>query len=279
MVIQMAPIYLIAMPVMAMLIQKVPGQTIEKHKMTVGQWLIAFLICYGGVYVGNLAGTILTQTIGALKGSAVSNDILNIATSTSLLFNIIVMVLIAPVYEEYLFRKLLIDRMVKYGDGVAVLFSGLFFGLFHGNLNQFAYAFILGLFFGYIYVRTGELKYTIWLHMAVNFIGSVLSILVLRFLDYESLLAASSSGNLADILEYAAGHASSLIVYMAYILLVLGIAIAGIILLIVNAKKIFFLPGKVQLPKGKRFSTTILNVGMALYFIFWIVVIIRQLFE
>jgi hypothetical protein len=162
---------------------------------------------------------------------------------------------------------------------VAVLFSGLFFGLFHGNLNQFAYAFILGLFFGYIYVRTGELKYTIWLHMAVNFIGSVLSILVLRFLDYESLLAASSSGNLADILEYAAGHASSLIVYMAYILLVLGIAIAGIILLIVNAKKIFFLPGKVQLPKGKRFSTTILNVGMALYFIFWIVVIIRQLFE
>ena len=33
------------------------------------------------------------------------------------------------------------------------------------------------------------------------------------------------------------------------------------------------------LPKGKRFSTTVLNVGMALYMIVWIVIIIVQLFQ
>ena len=51
------------------------------------------------------------------------------------------MVICAPILEEYIFRKLIVDRTVKYGQGVAVVLSGLMFGLFHGNLNQFAYAF------------------------------------------------------------------------------------------------------------------------------------------
>ena len=46
-----------------------------------------------------------------------------------------------------------------------MLFSGLMFGLFHGNLNQFVYAFVLGLCFGFIYVKTGNIRYTIGLHM------------------------------------------------------------------------------------------------------------------
>ena len=33
------------------------------------------------------------------------------------------------------------------------------------------------------------------------------------------------------------------------------------------------------IPKGKRLSTTVLNVGMALYMIVWIVIIIVQLFQ
>ena len=70
----------------------------------------------------------------------------------------IIAVLIAPTAEELLFRKLLTERIVKYGELAAVLASGLFFGLFHGNLNQFSYAFLLGLFLGFIYVKTGKLR-------------------------------------------------------------------------------------------------------------------------
>ena len=52
-----------------------------------------------------------------------------------------------------------------------------------------------------------------------------------------------------------------------------------IILFIVNLKKIRFQSGMNTIPKGKRFSTTVLNVGMALYMIVWIVIIIVQLFQ
>ena len=78
----------------------------------------------------------------------------------------------------------LTERIVKYGELAAVLASGLFFGLFHGNLNQFSYAFLLGLFLGFIYVKTGKLGYTIGLHMAINFIGSSLGTWMLRVTGY-----------------------------------------------------------------------------------------------
>lgn len=164
--------------------------------------------------------------------------------------------------------------MLQYGEGVAVLFSGLMFGLFHGNLNQFVYAFVLGLCFGFIYVKTGNIRYTIGLHMLVNFLGSVLGVAILKWLGDDFLSIASDP---AGMMSYMTGNFGKLIVYFIYIFLLLGVAIAGIILFIVNLKKIRFLPGMNTIPKGKRFSTTVLNVGMALYMIVWIVIIIVQL--
>lgn len=272
----MIPMYVIAMPVMALLIKRVPAVTLPKKHMTFGQWLIAFLMCYGAMYVSNYTGLILTQLISILKGSPVTNTMLEVATSSNLWVNLFIMVLCAPVAEELIFRKLLIDRLAQYGEGVAVLFSGLMFGLFHGNLNQFVYAFVLGLCFGFIYVKTGNIRYTIGLHMLVNFLGSVLGVAILKWLGDDFLSIASDP---AGMMSYMTGNFGKLIVYFIYIFLLLGVAIAGIILFIVNLKKIRFLPGMNTLPKGKRFSTTVLNVGMALYMIVWIVIIIVQLFQ
>ena len=237
----MIPMYVIAMPIMALLIKRIPAVTLPKKHMTFGQWLIAFLMCYGAMYVSNYTGLILTQLISILKGSPVTNTMLEVATSSNLWVNLFIMVLCAPVAEELIFRKLLIDRLAQYGEGVAVLFSGLMFGLF-----------------------------------LVNFLGSVLGVAILKWLGDDFLSIASDP---AGMMSYMTGNFGKLIVYFIYIFLLLGVAIAGIILFIVNLKKIRFLPGMNTLPKGKRFSTTVLNVGMALYMIVWIVIIIVQLFQ
>ena len=143
--------YAISMPLMGLLIQTVPKESSsEKKKMSIGQWIITFIICYSGMYLANIFGNIITAIISSVKGSAVSNDILNIATSNDVWCNVLIMVLLAPIAEELLFRKFLIDRTAKYGEGISVLFSALFFGLLHGNLNQFAYAFVIGGIFAFI---------------------------------------------------------------------------------------------------------------------------------
>lgn len=274
--ITMLPMYLIAIPLMALLIRTVPASHIEQKKMSAGHWIIAFLMCYGAMYISNLLGNFLTQFIGILKGSPVSNTILEIATTSNLPVNFFIMVICAPIAEEFVFRKLLVDRTVKYGEGVAVLFSGLMFGLFHGNLNQFAYAFTLGVCFAFIYVKTGKIIYSILMHMTINFMGSILSVLILKFIGQEFIDALSDP---TLLMPYMMENLPKVMLYFIYAFVVLGISFAGIILFAVNAKKIHLLPGEVTIPKGKRFSTTVLNAGMSLFIIFWIIIIIIQLFS
>ena len=45
----------------------------------------------------------------------VSNNLLQIVTSNNIWANVIVVGILAPIIEEYVFRKLLIDRTIKYG--------------------------------------------------------------------------------------------------------------------------------------------------------------------
>lgn len=274
--ITMLPMYLIAIPLTVLLLRTVPASHIEEKKMSVGQWLIAFLICYGAMYVSNLLGTYLTQFIGLLKGSPVSNTILEVATSSSIPVNFFIMVICAPIAEELLFRKLLVDRTVAYGEGIAVLFSGLMFGLFHGNLNQFAYAFTLGVCFAFIYVKTGKIIYSIVMHMTINFMGSILSVIMLQFVGQDFIEALNDP---TLLMTYMMDNMSKVIVYFAYTFILLGISFAGMVLFIVNIKKIHLMPGEITIPKGKRFSTTVLNVGMGLFFLFWIAMIVIQLFS
>ena len=145
-IVLMLTMYGISMPFMGWLVSRIPAQKIEERKMTAGQWIIAFLMCYGLMYAGNLIGTALTFGIGMVKGTGVDNPLVSTVMQLNPWVTFIIAVLIAPTAEELLFRKLLTERIVKYGEFAAVLASGLFFGLFHGNLNQFSYAFLLGLF-------------------------------------------------------------------------------------------------------------------------------------
>lgn len=276
--ITMLPMYLIAMPLMYLLIRTVPAsKKIEKRNMSVGHWIICFLICYGGVYITNYLGVFLTSIIGTLKGSPVTNIINNVVTGSALWSNFIIMVILAPISEELIFRKLLIDRTIKYGDRIAILFSGLMFGLFHGNLNQFVYAFALGICYAFIYVKTGKVIYTILLHMLNNFIGSILGMLILNYVGEEFLNCVN---DVPAMMAYVQNHMTQIIVYMLYCFALFAIAMAGIILFFVKLKKIRtqLLPGEVTIPKGKRFFTTVLNPGMMLFFVFWIIMIIITLF-
>lgn len=256
-IVTMLPLYVLGFPIAFVLMRNRKVPIIEKHSMRPGQIAIAFLMSYGILVIGNLIGLGLTTGIGLLKGSPVQNVLLNIITDSSLWVTAVFTVLCAPVFEELLFRKLICDKVIKYGEGCAVILSGLIFGLFHMNFNQFFYAFFLGCFFAYIYVKTGNLKYTILLHMMINFLGSVLGGIILS-LDQTK--------------------PSSIAISAVYSLCVFAMAIAGIILLIVNRRALTLKPGEIVIEKGQRFKTMILNAGMALFCLVLVAVMLVQAF-
>lgn len=277
--VSMLPMYLIGIPVLALLVWRLPSQTPQRRAMKPGQFVVSVIMAFALMYVANIIGTLLTTVIGFFKNGAVQNTIVNVVAETSPLTVFFLMVICAPIVEEFVFRKLVVDRAVRYGQGTAVVLSGLMFGLFHGNLNQFMYAAALGMFLAFLYVKTGKLKITIAIHMLINFMGSVVSTWVLKAVNLEAL-SGLNAGDMAAVMEYLSENMLGFLVYMLYAFYIFGIMIAGVVLFIVFAvkKRFVFEKGSMCIPRGKRFKTVILNLGMGLYCVFWIAMIIYQLF-
>lgn len=78
-------------------------------------------------------------------------------------------VFLAPVWEEILFRGLIMRSMERYGKKFAILASAFLFGIFHGNIVQTPYAFMVGLVLGYVAMEYSML-WAIVLHMLNNLV-------------------------------------------------------------------------------------------------------------
>ena len=174
-------------------------QTVPKARQTwtcpmgTGHFLGWFVICMGGVYFGSLIGQFLMTIVSVITGETMVNQVEEMIMDMSLWAVILSAVILAPIMEELIFRKLVLDRLAGYGPAVAMSVSALVFGLAHGNFYQFFYAFLLGLIFAYIYLCTGKVRYSMMLHMMVNFCGSVIPILIMRVADENEVAAILAS--------------------------------------------------------------------------------------
>jgi len=82
---------------------------------------------------------------------------------------VIVLVVVAPLTEELLFRGLILRGfMQRYGTVAAVLLSTLLFALIHVNPYQFASAILGGVFLAWLFVRTRSLWPCIIAHALFN---------------------------------------------------------------------------------------------------------------
>ena len=165
-------IYLIACPLCFLVLKLTDDSKITvKDHLTVFQCIRAMLIIFPvDIFLSHLS----TLLASALTGGKASNSTIGgMLTGENVLTMIMVSVL-APIFEELVFRKLIIDRTRRYGEFTAILYSSLAFGLFHCNLYQIIYAFAIGIILGYVYIRTGNVVITIIMHMIVNSSAAVL---------------------------------------------------------------------------------------------------------
>ena len=98
----------------------------------------------------------------------------DIAAGTVL--GVVSVAVVAPIAEEFIFRGLVMTRLNRVMSGrLAVLLSAAVFGLCHGELVWFCYAFVLGVFFGFIDLRAGSILPSILGHMMFNAIGQIMA--------------------------------------------------------------------------------------------------------
>lgn len=82
---------------------------------------------------------------------------------------LILVILIAPVVEELIFRGVVYQMSIRVLPMMgANLFQAALFGIYHWNIVQGLYAFLIGLILGYVYHKFRTILAPILLHMIIN---------------------------------------------------------------------------------------------------------------
>lgn len=158
----------------------------------------AMVFCFGMSYLANYV-TLALMFLMEVLGLASSNPMEAQITSLPFWLNFLIAGVSAPLFEELIFRKLLLDRLRPMGDRAAIWISGVAFGLFHMNLYQFFYATLLGMIFAGIALKTGKLYHTILLHAGINISSLLMGELSSYVTDHPSANALLSLVGLAVI--------------------------------------------------------------------------------
>lgn len=249
MLVSLLAMYPAAVPLTALLMKQVPkvGQP-GKERWGIGKLAGFFLFALGLLYAGNIIGTVLMGLAGGIKGEPIVNEMEELVMSMEIWTILLAAVIAAPIMEELVFRKFLLDRIAGYGHWTAIMVSAVLFGVAHGNFYQFFYAFGLGAVFSYIYLHTGKIVYTIGFHMLINFMGSILPMGLLK--------AAESNQVIGGLLT------------MGNVMMIFSFMICAVVLLVCCWRDLRFDRGSIFLPAGKKIRATWLNAGMAL-FLLW----------
>lgn len=149
-----------------------------------------FALCGLLVILATIALSFLTDIINAQMPEMPQwlENQLKAMTSGNFFLNFICVSLMAPFFEEWLCRGMVLRGLLNYkrtkkdgstATGIkpfwAIFCSAVFFAFIHLNPWQAVPAFILGCLFGYVYYRTGSLKLTMLMHFTNNTFSLIFS--------------------------------------------------------------------------------------------------------
>ncbi len=257
--------YLVGVPLFWGLIASMPKKAPQKAKLGFENGVAFLAIAYLFMMLGSYVANFLMAFIQSLRGEEITNAVSSWITGMHPLILFAVVVVMGPIVEELIFRKWIMDRLLPYSQWLAVLTSALFFGLIHGNFYQFFYATFLGLLFSVVYAKTGKLRYTIAMHMLINFTGSIIA------------------GFLQEAIADLSGATTSIsiwhLVSAVYSMGMIALAVCGGIFLFRKAKTLgLSRHGEKELPFRSQLSVALLNWGSILLMGYCLIMFIYSLF-
>ena len=140
----------------------------KKRPMTFGSFLGLLCVFLGGQLVFQIVSILVEMLLNCfgltfLEGMAEMS--LDMDAFSMFLYGSV----LAPVSEEILFRGLVQKELMPFGRRFAVFCSAFTFGIFHGNLLQSGFAFLVGLVLGYV-ASEYSIVWAMLLHMINNLV-------------------------------------------------------------------------------------------------------------
>ncbi len=165
----------------------------EIYKMGAVQWilLLPLALCVDKIaeFV-NVFSQLFTQ-------NQIANHMLELVLQYPFPVAFFVIAVVPAVCEELIYRVVLYRGYRRSSALLAVLLTAFLFGIMHMNLNQFSYAFILGILFALINEAAGSVLPSVVLHLYINGRSVVLLYTTVNFLEglREQYIAAKAAGN------------------------------------------------------------------------------------
>ena len=123
----------------------------------------------------SVAGTYISEAVsGPIQpggGSGLEID-MDGSVGWMLLYTFIFVPLLPAIFEELLFRGVILRGFLQFGKVPAVVLSSLMFAMAHGSYQQFIYQFLLALVIGFLVLETKNLFVGMVAHFANNFFAS-----------------------------------------------------------------------------------------------------------
>ena len=259
--------YLFAFPAMLLFLRKVERHAPRRTSVRAGEIFTLLLISVFFLYFGNNVGLFL-GSLFENTGLALKNTTIDAVAQSNSFLTLLLTVVIAPIIEEWIFRKTIIDCVGAYGEKLAILFSALLFGFFHANLYQFFYAVLIGLVLGYAYVRTGKLWVTALLHAAVNFIG-MLPLLLNKFIPIfefaEELASFGAGDDPLELFEYLLPRLPTFAVMYQFSVAESALVLFGAVLFFIYVRRLWFARTQTQLARDSEGVTAFAAPGVLLF--------------
>jgi membrane protease YdiL (CAAX protease family) len=171
------PIYCIGFPlfliVNRILSEKDRPSPPAVNPLPIRRFLIIIPACFFVMYLGNIVGSGIQGIVYSILPAPLIHWGAADASMQYPVLQALLLAVAAPVMEELVFRRTVIPQLLPYGEKAALVMSALMFALFHSSVSQACYAFLLGLVFGYVYIRTGRLRYSMILHVLINSMTSI----------------------------------------------------------------------------------------------------------
>ena len=140
----------------------------KENTMKPGIFLCMLLFCMGAQMANSMWITLLEMVLMPFGKSVM--PILEMVAGDSDTFSMFLYAsVLAPLWEEILFRGYVLRALRPYGKRFAIVMSAILFGLFHGNLLQTPYAVLMGLILGYVTVEY-SIVWAVLLHMFNNLV-------------------------------------------------------------------------------------------------------------
>lgn len=179
--------------------------------MKTGDFFMLLCVFMGVQLVASLMSTVLEMILNQF-GLSMMSVLESASGQSSGLSMFIYASICAPITEELLFRGYVQRTLLPYGKKFSIFCSAVLFGLFHGNLIQTPYAFVVGLVLGYVAVEYNVL-WAMVLHMLNNMVLA----------DLLTRISSAISPGQEDVISG---------------LVILAFGVAAVVILIVKRKRI-----------------------------------------